>query len=291
MAIGFSVLASGSKGNATLIRLGGASVLIDAGLGPRTLDARLQRVGADRRHLGGVMLTHTHGDHAHDLTLRWMARHGVPLHCHPAHLDEAGHRPGFRELARVGLIRTFDDRPFLVGPGLWAEPFELKHSGPTFGFRLQGRLGRSGRPSSIGYLTDTGCWDSRVADALADVDLLGLEFNHDEQMERNSGRSPALIWRNLGDRGHLSNDQGAALLSAVLSRSGPGAVRQVVLLHLSEDCNRPGLAVQTATEALKASGRRASVFAATQAAPLSDLWVKPARRPRAPSPAGFPWES
>src|SRR5690606_17016334 len=149
------------------------------------------------------------------------------------------------ELGRSGLLRTYDERPFLAAPGLWVEPIELRHSGPTFGFRLEGRLGRRGRPATPGYLTDSGCWDVRRGDALADVDLLGVEFNHDVEMERRSGRSPALIWRNLGDWGHLSNDQGADLLSAVLGRSGPGAVRQVVLLHLSQECNRPDLAVKT----------------------------------------------
>lgn len=291
MALGFTVLASGSKGNASLVRVDGSSVLIDSGLGPRSLARRLDAVGVDCGSLRGVVLTHTHGDHAHDLTLRWLARQGVPLHCHPGHLDEAGHRPGFRELDSSGLIRTYDDRPFLVAPGLWVEPFELRHSGPTFGFRLEGREGRKGRPSRIGYLTDTGCWSDRVADSLADVDLLGIEFNHDVEMERCSGRSPALIWRNLGDRGHLSNDQGAGLISAVLERSSPGTLRHVVLLHLSEQCNRPDLAVTVARDALKRSDRRAMVLAASQAVPLDPLRVRPSRRPRAAVPAGFPWES
>ena len=42
MPIQFSVLASGSRGNSTLIRAGHAGLLIDFGLGPRTLAARLE---------------------------------------------------------------------------------------------------------------------------------------------------------------------------------------------------------------------------------------------------------
>ena len=52
-----------------------------------------------------------------------------------------------------------------------------------------------------------------MAEAMVDVDLLGVEFNHDVELQRRSGRSPALIARNLGDRGHLSNRQGADLLA------------------------------------------------------------------------------
>ena len=55
--------------------------------------------------------------------------------------------------------------------------------------------------------------------ALADVDILALEFNHDVFLEKSSGRSPALIFRVLGDRGHLSNVQAAELLREVGRRS------------------------------------------------------------------------
>src|SRR5262249_32307377 len=80
------------------------------------------------------------------------------------------------------------------------------------------------------------------AAALADVDLLAVEFNHDEELERSSGRSPRLIARVLGDEGHLSNHQAAGLLRAVLARTPNGRLRHVVQLHLSRDCNRPTLA-------------------------------------------------
>jgi hypothetical protein len=74
------------------------------------------------------------------------------------------------------------------------------------------------------------------------VDLLAVEFNHDEEMERSSGRSPHLIARVLGDEGHLSNHQAAGLLRAVLARTPNGRLRHVVQLHLSRECNRPALA-------------------------------------------------
>jgi phosphoribosyl 1,2-cyclic phosphodiesterase len=291
MALGFTVLASGSKGNSSLLQLDGSCFLVDVGLGPRALSRRLEAVGAGWDRICGAIITHTHGDHSHDATLRGMARFRIPVYCHPDHWDEAGHRPGFRELARLGLLRFYDDRPLLVAPGLWVESFALRHSGPTFGFRFEGRVGRRGRPSTLGYLTDTGCWDHRTVEALADVDLLGIEFNHDVEMERQSGRSPSLIWRNLGDRGHLSNDQAAELLQAILDQSGPGAVTQVVMLHLSEHCNRPDLAVKVAKEALRQRDRRARIHTASQTLPLGKLLVKPARRPRATSAVGFPWES
>ena len=46
MSVQFAVLASGSRGNATLVRSGGAGLLIDLGIGPRALAERLESVGS-----------------------------------------------------------------------------------------------------------------------------------------------------------------------------------------------------------------------------------------------------
>src|SRR5207244_1313344 len=122
--------------------------------------------------------------------------------------------------------------------------------GPTFGFRIEAKPARGRRMIAIGYMADTGSWSLEMADQLAEVDLLGVEFNHDVEMQRRSPRSEDLIERNLGDWGHLSNVQGAAFVKAVLDRSGRGAVRHLVLLHLSQQCNCPDLALREAREAI-----------------------------------------
>jgi phosphoribosyl 1,2-cyclic phosphodiesterase len=293
MSIQFSVLASGSRGNASLVQSGHAGMLIDFGIGPRELNARLEGVGSSLSRIGSVVLTHTHGDHAHPATLRLMARWKISLYCHEAHRARLGDKPGFRELDAAGLIRHYDDRPFLAPTGQRVEPVTLSHDGgPTFGFRVEIRGEKGKRPVALGYMTDTGCWTEANADAMADVDALGVEFNHDVAMQRESGRAPYLIHRNLGRRGHLSNDQGSGLVSAVLARSNPGAVRDLILLHLSEQCNRPALAIRTARESVRAAGRRVAIHAATEGLAYPDLRVKPApkRRSVAGAASGFPWE-
>jgi phosphoribosyl 1,2-cyclic phosphodiesterase len=294
MPIQFAVLASGSRGNASLIQAGHAGLLIDLGLGPKALAARLDAVGSALARIGMAVLTHTHGDHVQSSTVRMLALRKIPLYCHEGHREALAQRPGFRELDARGLVRHYDDRPFLTPLGLRIEPVELSHDGgPTYGFRVEGRSGRGSRSASVGYLADTGCWSEAMADAMADVDALGVEFNHDVALQLNSGRAAYLIHRNLGDRGHLSNVQGAGLISAVLGRSGPGSVRHVVLLHLSEQCNRPKLAIDVARQAVRASGRRVVIHAARQAQAFPNLEItarRPRRRPVASSEA-FPWES
>jgi hypothetical protein len=83
-------------------------------------------------------------------------------------------------------------------------------------------------------------------------------------MQKASGRPPALIARNLGDWGHLSNRQAAELVRSILKRSSRDRVGHLVLLHLSEQCNRPELAIHEAREVVQDTGRRILIHAAGQ---------------------------
>src|SRR5215210_1458862 len=60
----FTVLGSGSTGNAILIAAGETRVLVDAGLSARETVRRLALVGEDVSRLDGIIITHEHGDHA-----------------------------------------------------------------------------------------------------------------------------------------------------------------------------------------------------------------------------------
>ena len=245
MLLRFTVLASGSGGNASLVEVDGFGVLLDAGLGPRQLAARLASVGLSWARVQAVVLTHIHSDHWKDRTLAHLRQRRVPLYCHPDHHEYlAAYSPAFGVLVASGLVRTFAaGGEIVLAPGLRCRPLPIRHDGgATFGFRFEGKADLFGQSAALGYVTDLGCWDEALADALADADLVAIEFNHDEEMERTSGRHPELIARVLGDEGHLSNTQAAALLRAVLARTPVGRLRHVVQLHLSRECNHPKLA-------------------------------------------------
>ena len=266
----FAVLASGSRGNSTLVRGAGPGLLIDAGIGPRALGDRLESVGTSWSDVAAVVLTHTHGDHIDSGTFvaSWPGA-AIAFHCHEGHRAGLAADPGLPADGggRPGLLLRRSS--FLTSTGFRLEPITLQHDGgPTFGFRIEASAGRRGRPVSIGYLADTGSWSERMADVLADVDVLGVEFNHDVAMQKTSGRPWILIRRNLGDRGHLSNQQGAELVEAMLKRSRRGAMKHLVLLHLSQQCNQPGLAIEAARSAVRAAGRRVRARRAAGARPI-----------------------
>ena len=244
MPLSFTVLASGSSGNASLLRVDGFGLLLDAGLGPRLLARRLMAAGAAWSQVHAVLLTHTHSDHWRERTLRHLHRLRIPLYCHAGHQDGLGYSPTFARMLTEELVVDYESgKEFHLTPGLSCRPLPLRHDcGATFGFRFQVSDALDGEARALGYVADLGSWDADLAQALADVDLLALEFNHDVELEQTSGRSPYLIERVLGDDGHLSNAQAAALLGEILQRSLAGRLRHVVQLHLSRECNRPLLA-------------------------------------------------
>lgn len=274
MSLRFTVLASGSGGNACLLEAGGFGLLLDAGLGPRQLGERLAAAGASWGRVGALLLTHTHSDHWNDRTFAFLQRHRLPVYCHPSHAATLrGYSPSFGALHLANQVYPYEAGAALVlAPSLRCRPLPVSHdAGETFGFRFEGTADLFGGATCLGYAADLGTWDGRLAEALADVDALALEFNHDVAMQYASGRSPRLIQRVLGDRGHLSNEQAAALLCEVLRRSPPGRLRHVVQLHLSRDCNRPELALRAARAALDGDGHDAEVHTASQDVPLPAL--------------------
>ena len=60
----FTVLGSGSTGNAVLICTEKTKVLIDCGLSAKETLRRLAHVGVDCADLDAIVITHEHSDHA-----------------------------------------------------------------------------------------------------------------------------------------------------------------------------------------------------------------------------------
>jgi phosphoribosyl 1,2-cyclic phosphodiesterase len=274
MPVQFAVLASGSRGNSTLVRDRVAGLLIDVGIGAKELGQRLESVGASWSEIAAVALTHTHSDHVDSSSFAELARRGIVVYCHEGHRQELIDNAGFQKLEAAALVRQYDDMPFMTTTGMRLEPIRLRHDDrPTFGFRVEASAARRRPPVKIGYLADAGTWSDLIADSLIDVEVLAVEFNHDVALERSSGRPAFLVRRNLGDDGHLSNSQGAGLVSAVLERSRRKAMRHLVLLHLSEQCNRPELALSAARDAVRPHRHNVQIHDARQSPAHPNLWV------------------
>jgi phosphoribosyl 1,2-cyclic phosphodiesterase len=241
----FTVLSSGSSGNSSLLEADGLGLLLDVGLGPRQLAGRMRAFGTSWKQIRAVLLTHTHTDHWNERTFAHLHRLRIPLYCHAEHHESLlTISPAYAALAKEGLAARYEiDVPLDLWGGLSCLPFRLCHDGGlTCGFRVERKACSFGLHFALAYAADLGSWSVDLARRLADVDLLALEFNHDVELQRASGRPPELIARVLGDDGHLSNAQAAALVDQVMALSAVGRLRHLVQLHLSQQCNSPDLA-------------------------------------------------
>ena len=85
-----TVLASGSKGNSTMVASSRTRILVDAGLSSRELLKRMEMAGEDPGELDAVLITHEHQDHVQGVAV--LARRlGVPVY-----FTEATHRAWMR---------------------------------------------------------------------------------------------------------------------------------------------------------------------------------------------------
>jgi phosphoribosyl 1,2-cyclic phosphodiesterase len=254
--VGFCVLGSGSSGNCSVVECAGKLLLLDIGLGPRTVRRRLAAVGQSLDHVVAICLTHVDGDHFNPLWISFLLDrhakgHAVRLFVHQRHVHavyRAEHAP---LLQRLGLIHTIDHRTFEpveykkshtenptpdTDPPIRIEPVSLPHDvNGSQGFLIN--IG----PFSIGYATDLGSVPDELIYAFTGVHLLAIESNYDHQMQLDSSRTLHTKRRIMGPRGHLSNDQSFAAVQAILDRAHPHTPQHVVLLHRSQQCNHPKL--------------------------------------------------
>lgn len=87
-----TVLASGSKGNSTVIASSTTRILVDAGLSCRELMKRMKAAGQDPASLDAILITHEHQDHVQGLAVT-ARRLGIPVY-----LTEPTHRAWVRWL-------------------------------------------------------------------------------------------------------------------------------------------------------------------------------------------------
>jgi phosphoribosyl 1,2-cyclic phosphodiesterase len=75
----FTVLASGSKGNSTVVSGGKTRILIDAGLSCRELFRRMALADEDPKTLDAIVITHEHTDHVAGLSVT-ARKLGIPVY-------------------------------------------------------------------------------------------------------------------------------------------------------------------------------------------------------------------
>ena len=279
-----TVLASGSKGNATVIAAGETRLLIDAGLSCRELLRRMAAAGEDAESLDAILITHEHVDHVAGLAV--LARR---LRI-PVFLTEPTHRAWARALTpkttmsyakwlelrqqekagEEGAVLTMEavaeeegvDEPVVKADPTALPAVEYFRAGHRFcigeididPFTIPHDAADPcgfvfhARTESIrmAIATDLGYIPPNVKQALRDVDVLLLESNHDLEMLKDGPYPWSVKQRVLSRVGHLSN----AAAAEFLERDYDGGAHTIVLGHLSEQNNLPELARLAAERAI-----------------------------------------
>jgi phosphoribosyl 1,2-cyclic phosphodiesterase len=251
----YAALASGSKGNCHALSEGGQTLLIDAGISLLQIRRRMEILDLDSGSVRALALTHEHSDH--------IGAVGVILrNTDWAILATTATRVAVERIQGIAIppsrwIEVEAGRP-KDWEGWRLLPFALPHDAED---PVAYRIEAGGAAAAV--VTDLGHPTALVADHLQDLDLLVLEANHDVDMLREGDYPPQLKARILSRVGHLSNAAMADLLGRALSPR----LKQVVLAHLSESNNDPGLARFAAEEILR--GSAVALHVAHQREPLA----------------------
>ena len=223
-------VASGSTGNCMLLEIDGRHLVIDLGVSASMLRSAMSANGLAWEDVDAVLITHTHSDHVRGLGV-CMKRIHAPIFM--------SHTSKNTLMLENATALNYSARTEIL-PDLWVTAIPTSHDCPgSIGFLIETANTR------FGYLTDLGVIPEGVTELFSGCDSIVLESNHDEEMLRY-GPYPAYLKRRiLSEHGHLSNEACAEAL-AQFAETGTGCF---FLAHLSQENNRPSLALESARKA------------------------------------------
>lgn len=233
-------IASGSSGNCLLVSTGGAHILVDAGISCRRITAALAAFGVPPETLSGIFITHEHTDHIAGLATL-TKKFALPVYTSPGTARQL--------CCRIAALEDLV-RPVKPGIGLDVGPFGVEtfptshDAAEPMGFSFT----HAGRRASV--VTDLGFVSDQVLSGVRGSHLLVCESNHDVDRLRTGPYPYHLKARILGDKGHLSNEAGAALACCCAD----AGARTVLLAHLSAENNTPAQALRVSADLLRRSG-------------------------------------
>ncbi|MFJ5771949.1 MBL fold metallo-hydrolase [Psychrobacillus sp. NPDC093180] len=237
----FSVLASGSSGNAIYVENEEHSFLVDVGLSGKKMEQLFSEIDRDIKKLSGIFITHEHSDHIKGLGV--VARkHGIPIY--------ANEKTWLAMDSLIGNVAVeqrfqFDMEAVKTFGSIDIQSFAVSHDAADPMFYIFHENGRK-----LVLITDTGYVSDRMKGHIKGADSFVFESNHDVSMLQ-MGRYPWSIKRRiLSDVGHVSNEDAAVAMSEVVDIKNT----HIYLSHLSKDNNMKDLARMSVAQTLESCG-------------------------------------
>ncbi|MDR0934927.1 MAG: MBL fold metallo-hydrolase [Erysipelotrichaceae bacterium] len=214
----YNIIASGSKGNATLVGFNNTLILIDMGITLTKLKEGLLEVNKTIEDIDAVIFTHDHSDHTSGL--RFLPQGKM-------YALEGTLKGEKTNIAK--LDEPFEVKDFII------TPFKTSHDAINpCGYIIESEK------EKLVYVTDTGYILNDTLSLIKNPNYLIIESNHDIKMLLKTNRPIELKQRIMSEHGHLCNEDSAI---ATLEIIGP-KTKEVVLAHLSEEANTPEQAVE-----------------------------------------------
>ena len=219
-------IASGSKGNCTIVLCENTNIIIDMGISYLTLKKSLEENSLSFENFSGILVTHCHKDHTKGLA-SLVSKTNLPVYIPETMYDSLKEYVPYAKCnfiddefeindVKIELIHTSHDAPSSVG-------FIINHC-----------------EKSLVYVTDTGYINRKYLAKMVNKDAYIIESNHDEIMLMDGPYPRFLKERVISDKGHLSNKTTAKYLKKIIGSN----TKNILLAHLSEKNNTEELALQ-----------------------------------------------
>lgn len=220
------VLASGSKGNATIVLCDDTKILIDVGISYTQIKRMLEDNQLNILDFDALLITHNHSDHIRGLST--LIKHtNIEVY-----IPEAMYQDLEQIVPRNRCV--FIDDTFQIND-VFIELIHTSHdTNCSVGYIIKHQ------EKELVYVTDTGYINRRFLKRMKNKDIYVLESNHDEVMLMDGPYPRYLKERVISDRGHLSNKTASKYLENAVGDK----TKYVVLAHISEKNNTEELAYQ-----------------------------------------------
>lgn len=226
------VLASGSKGNSSLLITDNIKVIIDLGMSYPYISSKLLEENIKPSEIDAILITHTHNDHIKGLR-QFVKRNNTMVYVPLKMAEELSQTIPTTTLRIIEEELTIKDLDISI--------IHTSHDAvASVGYIF------TNKDKTIVYITDTGYINRKYLERIKNKNIYYIESNHDEEMLMNGPYPHILKQRILSDEGHLSNKTTAGYLKNVVGSN----TKYIILAHLSEKNNTEDLAYQTTKEAM-----------------------------------------
>lgn len=226
------VLASGSKGNSSLLITDNIKVIIDLGMSYPYISSKLLEENIKPSEIDAILITHTHNDHIKGLR-QFVKRNNTMVYVPLKMAEELSQTIPTTTLRIIEEELTIKDLDISI--------IHTSHDAvASVGYIF------TNKDKTIVYITDTGYINRKYLERIKNKNIYYIESNHDEEMLMNGPYPHTLKQRILSDEGHLSNKTTAGYLKNVVGSN----TKYIILAHLSEKNNTEDLAYQTTKEAM-----------------------------------------